>query len=136
LKVRVCELCKAPRRLSEFLSRHKGPCLGCTRKKYPDTLPRMIKAPRRPKSEGYVYVAHDGRWTKIGIARDVDSRMRGHVSSNPTIREVTRRRALNYKAVEQELLARFREVKVSGEWVDAPPEAVIRALEEILQEKA
>lgn len=76
-----------------------------------------VEMPERPESWVYVIGVPGASVVKIGVARDVESRLRGIQNGNPAKLEVLWRTPGSYD-LEGELHKKFRRFRKQGEWFD------------------
>jgi hypothetical protein len=66
---------------------------------------------------GYIYLIKAGQFYKIGKSKVLRSRLKRHQTSNPNkIKLIVEKLVLDCHKKEKQLLKRFRDKKVSGEW--------------------
>lgn len=92
-------------------------------------VPPTKREVRMRDSRGHLYVITADAKTKVGISRDVDSRLMWLQSGNPnpisvafTLRDDSIRRL---RSIEREVHLRLAEHRISGEWFDIAPTTVI-----------
>lgn len=66
---------------------------------------------------GYIYLIKAGQYYKIGKSKVLRSRLKSHQTSNPNkIKLVVEKLVTNYHKKEKQLLKKFNNKKVNGEW--------------------
>lgn len=89
-----------------------------------------VETPEQPESWVYVIGVPGSKVVKIGVARDVESRLRGIQNGNPAKLEVLWRTPGSYE-LEKKLHRKFRPFRVQGEWFDfkqSDPVACVAAM--------
>ena len=116
--------------VDESKFRFKLRCSSCQEwyRKNPSKLPPgAILYPPEPV-DGYVYVIHDGRFSKIGITVNLRTRYSSIRTHNPTAELVWYISVPRSRMSEQRAHFRLKEHHVDGEWFSVPAETAIEAV--------
>ena len=92
------------------------------------------KGEKRQAKRGYVYLIRAGVFYKIGIAENLDNRLKAFKTSVPQeIKLIIGRKVKDYRGVERKLHRLFEKKSVKGEWFKLDKED-IKKIKEILDE--
>lgn len=83
---------------------------------------------RQIQTDGYVYVIHDGRFTKVGVTTDLRSRYGAIKCHNPTAELIWYMPTPRAYLYERRAHFRLKKHHVHGEWFSVPPEDAIDAV--------
>jgi hypothetical protein len=104
---------------------------------------KPIRQPKQPKTEippapavpGYIYLIKDGKFFKIGKAKNFDARRETYITENPReLKVVFHKKVTDYNKTEKEILDNLDLQKhYRGEWYISLHKNDIKKIEEIIK---